>query len=632
MRLKCVVILLNLLLFIALSASAQNSRSDKLFQEARSYYRTNNNEDAIIICNKILKKDTGYFKAHLLLVEIYKDQDSVRLEIMHLEKAAAITKNPLVTYRLGDAYYKQGEYAKALPFFEKYKNNSQISESKKLRVNKKISSCKFAVKSIANPVVFKPVNLGKAVNTTNDEYWATPTLDGKKLIFTRLLKEGGRFQEDFYEADLNSAGGKAVALSEINTPENEGAQTLSADAKILFFTACNRSDGLGSCDIYFSLFLDKRWTKPCNAGKPLNTSSWEGQPSLSSDNRWLYFSSNRSGGKGQKDLWRIRFKGFSESGMPKWGKPENLEKINTSGNEISPFIHSNNRNFYFASDGLVGMGGFDLYTGVLNASGKVDTFKNMGYPINTLKDDIGLTINSAGDVAYFSSSRDAGQRQDIYSFVLEKELRPSPVTYIKASVTNKKTAEPLPANIELVCWDDTTSSRIEKADNSGHVLLALPLGGNYAFSVSEDGFLFYSQSIQLKNKKSITDPFILNIQLAPVEIGAEMNLYNIYFETDSFAILPESEPELNKLVYFLQKNEKLQVEIQGHTDSSGDSKKNMQLSKQRALSVVDYLIADGISPKRLQAKGYGATKPVADNASVEGRQLNRRTTIKVTGK
>jgi outer membrane protein OmpA-like peptidoglycan-associated protein len=189
------------------------------------------------------------------------------------------------------------------------------------------------------------------------------------------------------------------------------------------------------------------------------------------------------------------------------------------------------------------------------------------------------------------------------------------------------------ADIELVNLNSSVEEpRIEKADENGQIMLALPVGRNYAFNVSEDGFMFYSQSMRLADENSLTDPFILNIDLEPIEVGAEMDLHNIYYETDSFAILSESEPELQKLVSFLKNNSGLKVEIQGHTDSSGNPESNLELSKLRAKSVVDYLVENGIPGSRLQSQGYGDTKAVATNETVEGRRLNRRTTIKVIAK
>nr|WP_320000625.1 OmpA family protein [uncultured Draconibacterium sp.] len=633
-KLKNVVLLIICGMCWSSTFAQDNKRTDKLFEEARKYYVEDNYQAAIETTDKILQKNTEYAPAHLLLAEIYKDIDSSRLEIRHLTKAVELDDNPLIDFRLGEAFYKQGMYSEALSFYEKYKENKNIPEKRQFLLACKIASCRFALNSIENPVAFEPTNLGDEINTTNDEYWPTPSLDGKHLVFTRLMKDGARPQEDFFMAEIDSFNwDNAVPMSEVNTSDNEGAQTLSADAKILFFTACNRGDGLGSCDIYFSRLVEGKWIEPQNAGAPLNTSSWEGQPSLSSDNRYLYFSSNRPGGKGQKDIWRIAFDGFSAEGKPQWGKPENMEALNTSGDEISPFIHANNHNFYFASDTHVGMGGLDLFTAEINEKGQVENLKNMGYPINTYKDDMGLTISSIGNVAYFSSARESDNGLDIFSFNLDRGLQPRPVTYIKAKVTNKSTTQPVMADIELVNLNSAVEEpRMEKADENGQIMLALPVGRNYAFNVSEDGFMFYSQSMRLADENSLTDPFILNIELEPIEVGAEMDLHNIYYETDSFAILTQSEPELQKLVSFLKNNSGLKVEIQGHTDSSGNSESNLELSKLRAKSVVDYLVENGIDGSRLQSEGYGDTKPVATNETVEGRRLNRRTTIKIIAK
>ncbi|WP_167608785.1 OmpA family protein [Maribellus sediminis] len=630
-------LLFSVVVFLGLSLTAvaqNNKRVEKLFEEARSLYSADNYSKSLEICEDILRLDPDNANTHLLMAEMYKDMDSTRLEISHLTKAQKNSTNPLIDFRLGEAFYKLGMYSEALSFYDKYKENKTIPEKRQFLLACKIASCKFALNSIANPVDFEPNNLGDNINSPNDEYWPTPTLDGKHLVFTRLMKDSvTRPQEDFFMADLDSLQWEAEPISDVNTPENEGAQTLSADSKIMFFTACNREEGYGSCDIFFSRFVNGQWTTPRNAGEPLNTRSWEAQPSLSSDNHYLYFASNRPGGKGKKDIWRIEFLGFSEAGNPKWGKLENLESINTEGDEISPFIHANNQNFYFASDSHVGMGGFDLYSAMIDEDGNITDLKNMGYPINTYRDDMGLTISSIGDVAYFSSAREADRGLDIFSFNLDRGLQPQPVTYVKATVTNRKTHAPIAADIELVNLNSKfEKSRIQRADEKGEVMLALPLRRNYAFNVSEDGFLFYSQSMQLANANDLTDPIILNIELEPIELGAQMELYNIYYETDSFRILPQSEPELQKLVEFLGKNPELRVEIQGHTDSSGNPESNLELSKRRAKSVVDYLVEHAIQAGRLKSEGYGDTRPIASNETADGRKQNRRTTIKIIGK
>lgn len=631
---KLIFSLLFVFCFTVLGNAQGSKRVEKMFEAAKTLYSQNNYSKSLELCDEIVRLDDGYANAHLLMAEMYKDMDSTRLEIVHLTKAQKNSDNALIDFRLGEAFYALGMYSEALSFYEKYKGNQDIPEKRQFLLACKMASCKFAIQSIKNPVDFDPNNMGDHINSANDEYWPTPTLDGRHLVFTRLMKDSVyRPQEDFFMAELDSLEWDAKPMDEVNTMENEGAQTLSADSKIMFFTACNRTDGFGSCDIFFSRFINGKWTEPRNAGEPLNTRSWEAQPSLSSDNQFLYFSSNRPGGKGKKDIWRIEFFGFSESGNPKWGKPENLEAINTVGDEISPFIHANNRNFYFASDTHIGMGGLDLYSCLIDEDGTISELKNMGYPINTYKDDMGLTISSIGNIAYFSSARETDKGLDIFSFNLDRGLQPQPVTYVKATVRNKKTQQPIAANIELVNLNSMNGkSQIQRADENGEVMLALPLRRNYAFNVSEDGYLFYSQSMQLANENNITDPIFLDIDLEPIEVGAQMELYNIYYETDSFRILPQSKPELNKLVDFLANNRGLKVEIQGHTDSSGNPESNMELSKRRAKSVVDYLVENNISVSRLEFDGYGDTKPIASNETSEGRRQNRRTTIKITAK
>ena len=623
-----------LLCFAILSNAQSNKRVEKMFETARNLYSNNDYSRSLELCNEIIRLDENHVNAHLLMAEMYKDMDSTKQEINHLTKAQKNSDNPLIDFRLGEAFYSLGMYSEALSFYEKYKENKNIPEKRQFLLACKMASCKFAIQSIENPVGFDPSNLGDHINSPDDEYWPTPTLDGQHLVFTRLMKDSvHRPHEDFFMADLDSLKWDAEPIEEVNTMDNEGAQTLSADSKIMFFTACNRPDGFGSCDIFFSRFLNGKWTEPRNAGEPLNTRAWEAQPSLSSDNHFLYFSSNRPGGKGKKDIWRIEFFGFSESGNPSWGKPENLDAINTEGDEISPFIHANNRNFYFASDTHIGMGGLDLFSCLIDENGTISEMKNMGYPINTYKDDMGLTISSIGDIAYFSSARETDRGLDIFSFNLDRGLQPQPVTYVKATIRNKKTKEPIAASIELVNLNSgNEKSQIQKADENGEAMLALPLRRNYAFNVSEDGYLFYSESMLLANENKISEPIVLNIDLEPIEVGAQMELYNIYYETDSFRILSQSEPELNKLVEFMTQNPDLRVEIQGHTDSTGNPESNMELSKRRAKSVVDYLVEHNISVSRLEFGGYGDTRPIATNETPEGRRQNRRTTIKIIAK
>ncbi len=615
------------------SLAQDDKKAERWFAWARENLARNEPEKAIELCERILERDSGYVDAYLLLADIYNRKVDVQNEISALEKAASLTDMPLLFYRLGEAYYAQGNYLNALPNYQKYLDGNPSQSQRFREVERKRESCIFAVEAMKNPVDFEPERLPDEVNSMFDEYWPCLTVDGQKLVITRRVKFSGQMpQEDFYISEFDSAGwSKAEALTELNTPFNEGAHSISADGKILFFTACNQRNGFGSCDIYYSFKENGKWSRPVNAGKTLNTSHWEAQPSIASDGRTIYFTSNRRGGKGKKDIWMARLKGRGKNGLLEWDEPVNLGgRINTPGNETSPFIHASKKTFYFASDYHTGMGNFDLFLAEISHDTVFSRPQNLGYPVNTFNDEQGIFVNTSGNTAYYSSKREKGSGLDIFSFQLDESIRPAPATYVHAQISNAMTNEPVQALIELVNLSSNENNiRKELTDKEGDVLLCLPAGSNYAFSVSKKGFLFYSDAFNLSNLHEFYNPYNLKIELMPIRVGAKMDLYNIYFETDSFRILPQSEPELMQLVRFLENNPDLEVEIQGHTDNTGNETNNLKLSNRRAKSVVDFLIKHGISRNRLNSRGYGESEPVASNNTKKGRRLNRRTTIKI---
>jgi outer membrane protein OmpA-like peptidoglycan-associated protein/Tol biopolymer transport system component len=630
-RLKWLLTLFFLGFFTTTNAQT-DKRIIRWFEGAEQAYKVRNYDQAIEYAEKILERDSTFNHANLLLADIYHSTKNTEKEIVSLQRAARFSSSPLVYFRLGEAHYLLGNYPKALNAYENYNDLSAGTSARFEEVERRIKSCRFAIEAVKNPVKFQPERLPAEVNSKFDEYWPSLSIDGGNLVITRLMENPGRIpQEDFYISKFDSSGWhRATPLVELNTPENEGAQSLSADGAILFFTACNRAQGLGSCDIYYSFRRNGSWTLPVNAGPPLNTRQWEAQPSFSSDGRTLFFTSNRGGGKGQKDIWKAEITGVDPFGRFEWSEPVNLgDSINTPGDEISPFIHASNQSFYFASNFHTGMGGFDLFLSEIYNDSVFSEPANLGYPVNSLNDEQGLYVSTSGEKAFFASAR-AETDLDIFSFLLDESIRPVPATYVNARVVDAVTGEPVQALIDLVNLSDKNrESRKELTNDSGEVLLCLPTGSNYAFSVSKEGYLFYSNAFELTEYRRIYDPYNLLIELKPVQAGAEMNLYNIYFETDSFRILPKSEPELQKLVSFLKNNSGLSVEIQGHTDNTGSAERNRELSELRAKSVVDYLIEQGIDSARLNAAGYGATNPIAANETEAGRRLNRRTTIKI---
>jgi hypothetical protein len=537
-----------------------------------------------------------------------------------------------VFFNLAQAEMMSGDYYRALTHYNVYLSQEGMSAKNKVVAAKNARNCEFALIAMKKPVPFNPVNLGPGINTDDDEYWPSLTADGLMLIFTRQPNNSnksnlrGTVQEDFYVSyyDGNSWQKSVNAGSPLNSVQNEGAQTLSSDGKYMFFTGCNRPGGLGACDIYFSAFNNGRWSLPSNVGAPINTSRWESQPSISSDGNTLFFSSSRHGGKGGKDIWYARLNNKNQ-----WSEPINMVIINSEGDEMSPFIHFDGKTLYFASDGLPGMGGFDLYmTRLLNDTTWSEP-KNLGYPINTYNDELGLIIDAAGQKAYFSSTRDKSRGKDIFSFDLYETVKPDPVSYMKGKVFDKETGMLLRADYQLT--NLTTGKLVVKnaTDETGNFLVCLPSGYNYGINVSKPGYLFYSENFTFEGIHTVLEPFIKKIILNPTKVGEKMLLANVFYEIDSWELKDESMTELNHLAELLSANKNLVMEIGGYTDSTGSKAYNLNLSEKRALSVVNYLVKKGISSDRLTYKGYGNSSNLGDNVTIEGRKLNRRTEAKV---
>ena len=394
------------------------------------------------------------------------------------------------------------------------------------------------------------------------------------------------------------------------------------------FTACNRPGGFGSCDLYISYLTENGWSEALNLGAQINTDQWESQPCLSPDKRDLYFTSRRPGGFGGSDIYVAHL-------LPngKWSAPENMGSgINTVGDEASPFIHADNQSFYFTSNGLPGYGEEDIFIVRKTADGKWGAPENLGYPINTIDHEGTLFIASNGATAYFASDRsDSKGGLDIYSFELRADIRPAKTLWIRGQVFDKKTTKGIPSTVELIdLASRQTISRVQ-TDETGHYLITLPVGKDYAFNVNRKGYLFYSDNYSLKDKAP-DSTYLKNIPLQPVEVNAAMVLKNIFFDFSKYALRNESQVELDKLVQFLKDNPTVKIVVEGHTDNVGAAADNLKLSENRARAVMNYLLNNGITAGRVTSKGFGATRPIADNRSEEGRAFNRRTEIKITGK
>ena len=496
-------------------------------------------------------------------------------------------------------------------------------------------ACDYAIQLVENPVPFQPENLGPDLNTEYDDYWPVISTDESRLITTVLVSEEvngiKHYQEDFYESfKKNGVWGKSVRLEPpLNSDNNEGAQSLSPDGKVLFFSACNRTEGSGKCDIFISFYTGNGWSEPINPGSPLNTSDWEAHPSMSSNGHTLYFCSNRPGSFGKRDIW-IAELDFSVDGEVNIKEVRNAGPIiNTVEDEVSPYIHFDDQTLYFSSDGHRGLGRHDIFVTRKDGKGEWQKPENIGFPINTHRDEIGFTVNALGTKAYFASETNNNERtdKDIYAIPLPQDLQPTPVTYLKGNIYNSENAKPLIASFELTDLKDNILVSNSMSLSDGSFLMCLPAGRDYALNVSKEGYLFYSDRFTLSEQEDFSLPVEKDIPLVPIKVGSRIELKNIYFEFDSYQLKKSSFTELNKLLDLLRKNRKLTVEIGGHTDGKGSENYNKELSSNHAETVKKYLVEAGISAERLLTKGYGFDMPLDSENPFSG--VNRRTELKV---
>jgi outer membrane protein OmpA-like peptidoglycan-associated protein len=344
----------------------------------------------------------------------------------------------------------------------------------------------------------------------------------------------------------------------------------------------------------------------------------------------LFFVSTRRGGFGGSDIWKSV---LQDDGY--WGAPVNLgNTINTSSDEMAPFIHPDGRTLYFSSRGHMGLGGADLFVSRLDNAGIWQQPENIGYPVNTKRDEINLIINAKGTEAFISAERENGFGNiDIYRFELPEQSRPASVSYVQGKVYDKNTLLPLKAAIELIDMQKNTVIVNSTSDPiTGEFLMSLPVDKDYAVNIARSGYLFYSTNFNVSRGNDSVNPIKLDIPMQPLAVGEKVVLHNIFFETDKFELLSYSQSELERLITFMTKNTTTQIEIGGHTDSEGSETHNNQLSQNRAKAVYDYLVSKGVEAGRLTFKGYGESAPIESNDTPEGRAKNRRTEFKVVSK
>ena len=510
-------------------------------------------------------------------------------------------------------------YADALKMNQKYEDAKiQYRAYKELvpgdpRGNDGIVSCDLSLEWLEYPNGYVVEEMRFFNSKSSDFSPSFGSEDYRQVYFTSSRDEtigksehggtGQSFSDIFVSVeDRKGKWSTPVPLEEpVNTEAEEGTPVISSDFKTMYFTRCNVSKRKAmGCEIFRATKSGEKWSK-VESAEIASDSVVIAHPAITPDELTMYFVSDMDGsvqdyqGKNSKDIWMV----IRADKSSKWGEPVNLgNDINTPGTEVFPYLHPDGT-LYYSSDGHIGMGGLDIFKARKNETGQWE-IENMRYPINSSTDDFGIVFEAERESGYLSSTRKGRGNDDIYSFLLP------PLKFsIIGTVKNEKTDEIIPeSTIKSIGSDGITLETITGKD--GEFKLMLKPGTDYVFIASKDKFL---KGKVRETTKGLIQSTELETEIYLTPIDEPIEVENIFFDLDKADLRPESLISLDKLVETLNENDNITIELGSHTDSRATDEYNLELSKRRAQSVVNYLIEKGIARDRLIAKGYGESVP-----------------------
>lgn len=483
------------------------------------------------------------------------------------------------------------------------------------------------------PITTKPENLGIKINSEYAELAPIISFDGKKLYYTRANHPdniGEKKASDIWFSEIkNGAFQEAVNIGRpLNNEYNNYAISLSPSNNELLLGNVYNDNAPMSKGISMSFLNNGIWTKPTKVEiKNLVSNNNNSSYNLSSNGKVLLVGVEGTNTVGGNDLY-VCF--LSPDGV--WSEPLNLgNTVNSSSDELSPFLAADGVTLFYSTSGFPGYGMNDLFvTRRLDDSWtNWSEPENLGNVINSDGWDAYYTIPANGEYAYFVSSTNSIGVDDIFRVKLPTELKPKTVVMLSGIVRNQKDSLPLATKIIYSRLADGKELGIARSDSAtGEFKIALPAGEKYSFLAEAKGFIAVNQNIDLTGYTNYEE-VKRDISMVRIQKGSSIRLNNIFFEFKEFNLLPESFPELNRVIKFMKDNPEVSIEIQGFTDNIGTQDRNLKLSQKRAESVENYLIENGAPKERITSKGYGKDKPVADNSTDEGRTLNRRVEFQI---
>ncbi|HET6243950.1 MAG: OmpA family protein [Bacteroidetes bacterium] len=552
-------------------------------------------------------------------------------------------------FYLGQIAYNSNKYTDAAKNFDKFlKYPDEIKNDADLNLASESSKkAKEYAEIFEKPVPFNPICV-EHVSTKDDEYLAIISPDNELMFFTRRMAIKSEFNDQAWQSDKEklverftmsrrneNIFEKGQSLpSPFNRGDNYGGATVTPDNKHMYLTVCKDTllpKKYLNCDIYTSDFINGEWGPLRNLGTNINTADgWESQPSISSDNKTLYFSSFREESQGM-DIYSS-----SKTSDGVWQKAKNMgSPINSEKHEKSPFIHSDSHTLYFSSDGHTGVGGLDIFMVKDNGKAGWTKPKNLGFPINTENDEVGFFVSTDGKTGYFSSNSLKGKCKggyDIFSFDLYKEARPEEVMFVKGEVKSDN-GDFSRANVKIrnINTKNIVEVEVDSIDGKYVAIIVAKKEDNLVLSVKKEGKAFSSEIIHVK-EELLGKPRDFSSQIKEVIVGAAYKLNNINYATNSAELTFESKEVLNDFIHYLEENPSISIAIHGHTDDVGNDAANLALSTDRAFSVLAYLQEKGIDRKRLTFKGFGKNNPLVPNTSEQNRAANRRTEFLIISK
>lgn len=610
------------------------SRAQSLYEKAQENIKKHNPELAERNLLKCIQAAPSFSDAYITLGLLYCDSRQYGKAADVFQQAArscpSCTRNfalPLAKVLCRAAQYDKAD--EVLSGWQKPQPMNPSLQKEYEQVKRNIQYGRFAMNAKHTE---QPENMGPRINTPYDEYFPSIVPDDSTLVFTRRTNG---VDEDFYIARRDSCGGWFIARdmgSPPNSPQQDEAQMLSADGHYLFFMRCgNRSDNgweAGGCDLYFSYTQGPEWSPAVPFGATINTPGYEGMPSLSSDNRELYFVSDREGGFGGKDIWVSRF----QDGL--WQVPENLgASVNTAYDETAPFIASDNTTLYFTSDGHPGLGGNDIFY-TRKRNGQWQRPENLGYPFNTAFDDVSLCISPDGKKAYMASDRDGGLgAMDLYEVKLPEVALPEPFTYVYGiaydSLDKKKLTY---AQIE---WNDAVTGeklyRFQSNRGDATYMAAIPLNRSYAVHVFRTGYADYDDTVHF-TEAHILYPDTLNFPLLDFSYSPPLYdtlLGRFHFVKNNIMLSDSDIVKLKVMVEPFLAQPLAEYFVNGYTDDTGTPLINEELSFARARAMADLLRSYGVPDNKIQTQGWADASPLAPNNSDENRFTNRRVELTI---